>query len=44
LFPASRPAIRPYALGEFKQDTLPIGSIGRSQITAARIIDRVHWR
>ena len=39
---SSNPALA--ALGEFKQDTLPIGSIGRSQITAARIIDRVHWR
>jgi iron(III) transport system substrate-binding protein len=38
----SNPALA--ALGTFKTDTLPIGSIGRSQITAARIIDRVHWR
>ncbi|MCC7059043.1 MAG: extracellular solute-binding protein [Burkholderiaceae bacterium] len=32
------------ALGEFRADTLPIASIGRAQITAARIIDRVGWR
>lgn len=32
------------ALGEFKADPLPIASIGRAQITATRIIDRVGWR
>ena len=32
------------ALGKFKQDTLPIAAIGRSQVTAARIIDRAGWR
>jgi iron(III) transport system substrate-binding protein len=32
------------SLGDFKTDTLPIASIGRSQVTAARIIDRAGWR
>ena len=32
------------SLGAFKTDTLPIASIGRSQVTAARIIDRAGWR
>lgn len=32
------------ALGSFKVDTLPIGSIGSSQLTAAKIIDRAGWR
>ena len=32
------------ALGKFKADTLAISSIGRSQVTAAKIIDRVGWR
>jgi iron(III) transport system substrate-binding protein len=32
------------SLGEFKVDQLPIGSIGRSQVTAAKIIDRAGWR
>lgn len=32
------------SLGEFKADTLPISAIGRSQVTAAKIIDRVGWR
>ena len=32
------------ALGKFRTDTLPIGSIGRSQITAAKIIDRAGWK
>jgi iron(III) transport system substrate-binding protein len=32
------------ALGPFKADTLSIASIGRSQITAAKLIDRVGWR
>lgn len=32
------------SLGKFKEDDLPIGSIGRSQVTAAKIIDRVGWR
>jgi iron(III) transport system substrate-binding protein len=32
------------ALGRFKADTLPIASVGRAQITAAKIIDRVGWR
>lgn len=31
-------------LGRFKADTLPVASVGRAQITAARIIDRVGWR
>jgi len=32
------------AFGKFKADTLPIASVGRSQVTAARIIDRAGWR
>jgi iron(III) transport system substrate-binding protein len=32
------------SLGTFKADELPIASVGRSQITAAKIIDRVGWR
>lgn len=32
------------AFGEFKVDPLPIASIGRSQVLAARLIDRVGWR
>lgn len=32
------------SLGKFKVDELPIGSIGRSQLTAAKIIDRAGWR
>jgi iron(III) transport system substrate-binding protein len=32
------------SLGKFKADTLSIASIGRSQITAAKLIDRVGWR
>jgi iron(III) transport system substrate-binding protein len=32
------------ALGRFKADDLPIGSVGRAQINAARIIDRAGWR
>jgi iron(III) transport system substrate-binding protein len=32
------------SLGAFKADTLPIDPIGRSQVTAAKIIDRVGWR
>jgi len=32
------------SFGAFKADTLPIASIGRSQVTAAKIIDRVGWR
>jgi iron(III) transport system substrate-binding protein len=32
------------SLGKFRTDTLPIGSIGRSQITAAKIIDRAGWK
>lgn len=38
----SNPALD--ALGEFKADDLPVGSIGRSQVTATKIIDRVGWR
>ena len=30
--------------GKFRQDTLAIGQIGRSQVNAARIIDRAGWR
>jgi len=32
------------SLGKFKADDLSIAQIGRAQITAARIIDRVGWR
>jgi iron(III) transport system substrate-binding protein len=32
------------SLGKFKADTLPVGQIGRAQVTAAKIIDRVGWR
>lgn len=32
------------ALGGFKADPLPVASIGRAQVTATRIIDRVGWR
>jgi iron(III) transport system substrate-binding protein len=32
------------SLGKFKADTLPIAQVGRAQITAAKIIDRVGWR
>jgi iron(III) transport system substrate-binding protein len=32
------------SLGKFKTDDLPIAQIGRAQITAAKIIDRVGWR
>ncbi|HVL56881.1 MAG TPA: extracellular solute-binding protein [Burkholderiaceae bacterium] len=32
------------ALGEFKADKTPVAAIGRAQITAAKIIDRVGWR
>ena len=32
------------ALGEFKADTLSIAQIGRAQVDAAKIIDRVGWR
>jgi iron(III) transport system substrate-binding protein len=38
----SNPALE--ALGEFKADQLPVASIGRAQVTATRIIDRVGWR
>jgi iron(III) transport system substrate-binding protein len=39
---AHNPALE--QLGPFNADPLPISSIGRSQITAAKIIDRVGWR
>jgi iron(III) transport system substrate-binding protein len=32
------------SLGKFKADELPVASIGRAQVTAAKIIDRVGWR
>lgn len=32
------------SLGKFKADDLPLASVGRSQVTAAKIIDRVGWR
>jgi iron(III) transport system substrate-binding protein len=32
------------SLGQFKADMLPISAIGRSQMEAAKIIDRVRWR
>ncbi len=39
---AKNPALD--SLGSFKVDELPIGAIGRSQMTAAKIIDRAGWR
>ncbi len=38
----SNPAL--VALGQFKADTMPLSSIGKSQIAAQRILDRVGWR
>ena len=32
------------SLGSFKADALPVSSIGRSQVTASKIIDRAGWR
>ena len=32
------------ALGQFKADPLPVASIGRAQVGASKIIDRVGWR
>jgi iron(III) transport system substrate-binding protein len=32
------------SLGKFKADTLPIAQVGRAQVTAAKITDRVGWR
>ena len=32
------------ALGDFKPDPLPIGRIGKAQLEAAKIVDRVGWR
>jgi len=32
------------SLGRFKQDSLSLASIGRAQVTAAKIVDRVGWR
>jgi iron(III) transport system substrate-binding protein len=32
------------SLGPFKTDSLPIATVGRAQINAAKIIDRVGWR
>lgn len=32
------------AWGSFKADTLPVATVGRAQIQAARIADRVGWR
>jgi iron(III) transport system substrate-binding protein len=40
--PTSNPMLA--SLGKFKADTLPIASVGRAQVTAAKIIDRVGWR
>ncbi len=31
-------------MGKFKADTLPIAAIGRSQILAQKLVDRVGWR
>ena len=31
-------------LGKFKQDTVSIGVVGRNQVNAAKIIDRVGWK
>lgn len=38
----SNPALE--SLGNFRQDKLPIGQVGRAQSTAARIVDRAGWR
>ena len=38
----TNPALESF--GEFKTDKLPIASIGRSQVTAAKIIDRAGWK
>jgi len=40
--PTSNPVLN--SLGKFKADTLPVGSVGRAQVTAAKIIDRAGWR
>jgi iron(III) transport system substrate-binding protein len=40
--PTNNPVLT--SLGKFKADTLPIGSVGRAQVTAAKIIDRAGWR
>jgi iron(III) transport system substrate-binding protein len=32
------------SLGKFKADKLPVASIGKSQIAAARVVDRAGWR
>jgi iron(III) transport system substrate-binding protein len=32
------------SLGKFKADELPVASVGRAQVNAAKIIDRVGWR
>src|SRR5690606_40783218 len=32
------------SLGEFKADDLSVAAIGKAQVTAAKIIDRVGWR
>ena len=31
-------------LGKFKQDTVSIAEVGRNQVNAAKIIDRVGWK
>lgn len=38
----SNPALE--SLGKFRQDALPVAQIGRAQVSAARIVDRVGWR
>jgi iron(III) transport system substrate-binding protein len=38
----SNPALE--SLGRFRQDSLPVARIGRAQVSAARIVDRVGWR
>lgn len=40
--PVRNPALE--SLGAFKADELSIASIGRSQVTAAKIVDRAGWR
>ncbi len=40
--PMKNPALD--ALGKFKADTLPVAQVGRAQVTAAKLIDRVGWR
>jgi iron(III) transport system substrate-binding protein len=40
--PLNNPALT--SLGNFKQDPLPVTSIGKGQVAAARIVDKAGWR